>query len=629
MLLDLGRTQLMPNRTSYRELSDAARSVAELWRTMAAWSVLVWTAGLLVISPLSAFVLGRMLGRDAVISNEEILSWLVTPTGLGFVLLGLASALTLSVAQFGGLSRLVALHAGAATLSSAARALTSDLPAVFRFCLALAAAALALLAPLLAWVAVVYARLLREHDINYYLSARPPEWYRALALAVPAALVWAILVAWLLVRMLPALPAFFDGHRPARAAVAVGWRLSRGRFAVLITRLGAAAVSLAVVRAALTGTAFLLASAVVGRVANGSASLRPVLIATAACAAVTGALDLIVTFLGFAWLSALLTRFYLEAVSDAGVQPASDQVTHMPTTWFLGRRFALVIAGAVAVNAAVTFATLESTSETPDFLVIAHRAGALHAPENTLLALERAIDGGADMAEIDVQRTKDGVVVVNHDADLMRVARDPRTIAGTNYAAFAGVRQGQDDGSPADERRLARLDEFLDRSRGRINLAIELKYYDWDPLLATQVLSEIRAKGLEQVMIISLSLQAIEQVRSLAPEMATGYLSSVSLGSLSRLPVTALALSRQRSTVEVIREAHERGLKVYVWTVNDAGGMIEMIGRGADGIITDDPIVASRVRDELKSLTSTELVLLRFSDALTNEEAKDEIPGVQ
>ncbi len=143
-----------------------------------------------------------------------------------------------------------------------------------------------------------------------------------------------------------------------------------------------------------------------------------------------------VTFLGFAWLSALLTRFYLEAVSDAGVQAAAAQVTHVPTTWLSGRRIALVIAGAAAVNAAVTFTTLESTSETPEFLVIAHRAGALHAPENTLLALERAIDGGADMAEIDVQRTKDGVVVVNHDADLMRVARDPRTIAGTNYAAL-------------------------------------------------------------------------------------------------------------------------------------------------------------------------------------------------
>jgi glycerophosphoryl diester phosphodiesterase len=567
-----------------------------------------------------------MLGPVGVISNEEILSWVVTPAGMGFVLLGLASALTLSVAQFGGLSRLVASRGHAATLPSAAIALTTGLPAVFRFCLVVVAAALALLVPLLAWVAVVYTRLLREHDINYYLSARPPEWDRALALALPAVIVWVIVVVWLLVRALPALPAFFDGHRPARTALAVGWQLSRGQFATLFTRLGAAVIVLTVVRAALAGTTFLLASAVVDAIARASTSLRPVLIATAAFAAVTGVLDLIVTFLGFAWLSALLTRFYLAEIREGDGRPNAVPAT----TWFTGRRIVLVTAAGVAVNAAATFTALEITSEPPEFLVIAHRAGALHAPENTLLALERAIKSGADMAEIDVQRTKDGVVVVIHDADLMRVARDPRAIGGTEYAAFAGVRQGRDDGSPPDERRLARLEEFLERARGRIGLAVELKYYGWDPLLAPQVLSEIRARGLEQqIMIISLSLQAIEQVRTLEPEIATGYLSSVSLGSLNQLPVTALALSRQRSTAPVIRDAHAHGLEVYVWTVNDTGGMIEMIGRGADGIITDDPTVAARVRDELKALTSTELLLLRFSDALTDEEAKDEIPGVQ
>jgi glycerophosphoryl diester phosphodiesterase len=234
------------------------------------------------------------------------------------------------------------------------------------------------------------------------------------------------------------------------------------------------------------------------------------------------------------------------------------------------------------------------------------------------------------MAEIDVQRTRDGVVVVNHDADLMRMAQDPRKIAATDYDDFAGARLGQDDESAADERRLARLDEFLDRASDRIRLAIELKYYGWDAELAPQVVSEIRARHAEQrVMLISLSLQAIEQVRGLAPDIASGYLSSVSVGALDRLPVKALALSRQRSTAGVIGEAHARGLEVYVWTVNDAAGMIEMIGRGADGIITDDPAIAARVRDELQSLTSTQLLLLRFSDALTDEEDRDEMPTVQ
>ena len=596
---------------------------------MAAWSVLVWAVGLLLLSPLTAFVLGRLLGADGVISNEEVVSWLLTPGGIAFLLWALASALTLSVAQFGGLFRLITTElARKATLGRAVLALTTGLPAVFRFCVATVAVALALLAPLLLWVAFLYRGMLHDHDINYYLAARPPEFYRALGLAIPVALVWAIGVVGLFVRILPALPAFFDGHRPARTAAAFAWGISRRRFWPLLSRLGGAVLIIGATRAALGGALFFVGSAIVDRISATSTSLQPVIVATAAAGAIGAGVDLVVTFLGFAWLSALLTAFYVE---EAGTTPerAEPAPTAAPA-WAAGRHVALLIAGALVVNAGATLTTLERTAASPEFLVIAHRAGAHDGPENTLLALDRAIEAGADMAEIDVQRTRDGVVVVNHDADLMRMARDPRKIAATDFADFAGARLGAADESPADDRRLARLDDFLDRAGSRIRLAIELKYYGWDAELAPQVVSEIRARHAEQrVMLISLSLQAIEQARSLAPDIPSGYLSSVSVGSLDTLPVKALALSRQRSTAQTIGDAHARRLQVYVWTLNDASGMVEMIGRGADGIITDDPKIAVRVRNEIRSLTSTELLLLRFSDALTDEEERDEVPAIQ
>jgi glycerophosphoryl diester phosphodiesterase len=609
-------------------LIDAARVVGRLWRPMAAWSVLVWAVGLLLLSPLSAFVLGRLLGADGVISNEKVLSWLLTPGGIAFLLWALASALTLSVAQFGGLFRLITTErARSATLGRAVLALTTALPSVFRFCVATVAVALALLAPLLLWVAFLYRWFLHDHDINYYLAARPPEFYRALGLALPFAVIWAVAVVWLFVRILLALPAFFDGHRPARTAAAFGWGVSRRCFWTLLSRLGGAALIIGATRGALGGTLFLIASAIVDRVSATSTSLQPVIVATAVAGAIGAGLDVVVTFLGFAWLSALLTAFYVEEADTAASR--AEPAVIAPPAWAAGRYVAVLIAGALIVNAGATLTTLERTAASPDFLVIAHRAGAHDGPENTLLALERAIESRADMAEIDVQRTKDGVVVVNHDADLMRMARDPRKIAMTDYADFANARLGHDD-DRSDDRRLARLDQFLERAHGRIRLAIELKYYGWDEQLGPQVVSEIRARHAEaDVMLISLSLQAIEQVRRLAPEIESGYLSSVSVGSLDGLPVKALALSRQRSTAQTISDAHARRLQVYVWTLNDASGMVEMIGRGADGIITDAPRVAVRVRNELRTMTSTELLLLRFSDALTDEEQRDEVPSIQ
>ena len=71
--------------------------------------------------------------------------------------------------------------------------------------------------------------------------------------------------------------------------------------------------------------------------------------------------------------------------------------------------------------------------------IIAHRAGAHHAPENTLAALEIAVRQKADSAEIDVQRTLDGTVVVVHDQDLMKSARDPRRIGQTTYRDLSQV----------------------------------------------------------------------------------------------------------------------------------------------------------------------------------------------
>jgi glycerophosphoryl diester phosphodiesterase len=610
-------------------LIEAAGVVRRLWRPMAAWSVLVWAVGLLLLSPLTAFVFARLLGADGVISNEEVLSWLLTPSGITFLLWALASALTLSVAQFGGLFRLITTErARKATLGRAVLALTTALPSVFRFCVATVAVTLALLAPLLLWVAFLYRRFLHDHDINYYLAARPPEFYRALGFAIPVAIVWAGVVIWLFVRILPALPAFFDGHRPARTAAAFGWGVSRRHFWTLLSRLGGAVLIIGTTRGVLGGTLFLIASSIVDRISAASTALQPVIVATAVAGAIGAGVDVVVTFLGFAWLSALLTAFYVDEAGAAS--PRAEPAASAPPAWAAGRYVAALIAGALVVNAGATLITLERTAASPDFLVIAHRAGAHDGPENTLLALDRAIEAGADMAEIDVQRTRDGVVVVNHDADLMRMARDPRKIATTDFADFAGARLGRDGDPAPDERRLARLDEFLDRAGSRIRLAIELKYYGWDAELGPQVVSEIRARHAEQrVMIISLSLQAIEQVRGLAPDIPSGYLSSVSVGSLDGLPVNALALSRQRSTAQTIGDAHARRLEVYVWTLNDASGMVEMIGRGADGIITDAPKIAVRVRNEMRSLTSTELLLLRFSDALTDEEERDEVPAVQ
>jgi glycerophosphoryl diester phosphodiesterase len=260
--------------------------------------------------------------------------------------------------------------------------------------------------------------------------------------------------------------------------------------------------------------------------------------------------------------------------------------------------------------------------------IVAHRAGPSPSPENTLAALERGIAAGADWAEIDVQLTQDHVPVVVHDVDLMRVAGNPRRISRVDYRDVTGLVQRPDDGTPPSERRIATLEDFLERARGRIGLVLELKYYGWDPGLAAEVAGVLRESGTEDgVMVMSLELRAVRQLRRMEMEAPVGYAAAAAVGDATRLPVDFLSLSRRAATPSLMRSARRRGIGVHVWTVNRAPEMAEVIQEGADGLVTDRPGLAVRVREELEGMTAVSRLLLRFGLALAEEEGGPDEPG--
>jgi glycerophosphoryl diester phosphodiesterase len=195
----------------------------------------------------------------------------------------------------------------------------------------------------------------------------------------------------------------------------------------------------------------------------------------------------------------------------------------------------------------------------------------------------------------------------------MRVAGVPLRIATSSMEelrqADIGVRLGPEHAGE----RLATLEEFIEAAGDRIGLAIELKYYGWDERLAGRVIEVVRRSGIEKTCeILSLEAKAISQVRRLAPEIRLGYLSSVAVGDLSRLDVDYLALADRVATSRLIGAAHDRGLDIYVWTLNSSDGVSDAIDRGADGIITDAPSLVGEVLEERSALSPTERLLLRF-----------------
>src|SRR5262249_23806418 len=129
--------------------------------------------------------------------------------------------------------------------------------------------------------------------------------------------------------------------------------------------------------------------------------------------------------------------------------------------------------------------------------VTAHRGHSRAAPENTLSAIRKAIASGADYAEVDVQQTADGVVVLLHDSDLKRWAGDPRRVGELPFDEVRKLDVGNWFGPAFVGERVPTLAEVIGLYRGRIKLNVELKVYGPDQRLALEVARLLREHDFE------------------------------------------------------------------------------------------------------------------------------------
>jgi glycerophosphoryl diester phosphodiesterase len=595
-----------------------------LWRPMILWTLLVWVSVALLLVPLASALLGAAIfrGDRLAVANVDLASWLLHPLGLLYALLAGGLAIIVAVVRYAGLFRIITddLEGTEVSVRQTLLEILPDLPALFKVCVLSIAGAAVLLAPLAAGLGGIYLLVLGEFDINYYLIEQPPEWRRALILAVGWAALWAVGAVYVVLHTLPTLPAYLDGHRPIGKALRESWRLTRGQVLRILWLVILTAGAWWLIRATAQAALFVTAGRAVIGVEAVASSVTAVALAMGAYAVVSFLTDAAVSFVGFAFVSTLLTKFYHENTDLHAAAPATPpgwrklprRAAGVIRTWMHPRRLAPLAGVLLFASGGLAAFVLNEVGQEREVIITAHRAGALLAPENTLAALEAAIEAGAHFAEIDVQRTRDGEVVVVHDADLMRVAGDPRRIAAVNFEDIAGLVQGRSE-HPPEERLVATLDQFLDRSRGRIGLNIELKYYGPDPALADSVVSKVRQRGMEdEVVIMALELDAVRQVARLAPDIPVGYVAAVAAGNLHRLPVDFLALSRPLASGPLLRASRARGIEVHVWTLNAAPAIREAVERGVDGIITDDPGLVRQIAEEFAQLSVAERLLLRL-----------------
>jgi len=254
---------------------------------------------------------------------------------------------------------------------------------------------------------------------------------------------------------------------------------------------------------------------------------------------------------------------------------------------------------AFAVCWCVMTATIGHAADapTPRPLVVAHRGFSWVAPENTLAAYRKAIEIQAEMAECDVQLSRDGVVVCMHDDTLERTTNGTGGVRDKTLVELQQLDAGSWKGPEYIGERIPTLVELLRLVDGRLRLVIEIK----QPGIEREVIATIAEAGVapESVMIFSFDYDTVRQIAVLEPLLPTTWLinelpddppSRDRLVRQSlRARVNAIGLSKDHVDAGFVRRAKSCGLPVFVWTVNEVDQMRRLIAQGVDAIITDRP----------------------------------------
>ncbi len=237
---------------------------------------------------------------------------------------------------------------------------------------------------------------------------------------------------------------------------------------------------------------------------------------------------------------------------------------------------------------------------TPPYF-FAHRGASAYAPENTLAAFELAVQQGAPAIEFDVKVTSDGHVVIIHDQTVDRTTNGTGQVTKTSLAALRELDAGckaKWHFSPREK--IPTLDEVFEAVGKKVFMNVELTNYatPFDALVP-KVADLVKKHGLEKrVMFSSFFPHNLMAAARLLPDVPRGQLFlGAGAGWWQRawgrlISVQAEHPWKEDVTANYIENAHARGRRVQVYTVNTPEDMRQMRKLGVDAIFTDDPLAA-------------------------------------
>ena len=243
--------------------------------------------------------------------------------------------------------------------------------------------------------------------------------------------------------------------------------------------------------------------------------------------------------------------------------------------------------------------------------VVGHRGNSSVAPENTLSAYCSCIEVGAHGGECDLYRTKDGVLVLQHDLTLNRNVRNAQgapvsgKIADYSLAELRTMDFGVWKGKQFKGEKIATLEEYLDLLKGTTCApVIELNQLGQE----VDTIAAVRARKMEkEAVIIAFDENVIKSCRRLAPEIKAAWLCGKRrresldqyadriIATLKKINTTYIDLEHSAATPEFVKKLHDAGITVMVWTADDPARIKALFDMGVDSVTTNVPATALEI----------------------------------
>jgi glycerophosphoryl diester phosphodiesterase len=243
----------------------------------------------------------------------------------------------------------------------------------------------------------------------------------------------------------------------------------------------------------------------------------------------------------------------------------------------------------------------------PAVVTVAHRGASGYRPENTLESVRLGIRQDADLVEVDVQQTKDGVLVVMHDTTLKRTTdveqlfpdRGPWRIADFTYAEIQKLDAGSWFDANYQGVRVPTLAEVLDELDGTgVGLLLEAKAPSRYPGVGRRIAEELSSRdgwadGSRRLIVCSFDWAFIKDYKRRMPHTRVAVIGTPRYRNLAKIAEYADLVNPQFGTVSAtyLRRVHQLGMQSFSWTVDDPAEMRKLLDMGTDGVITNQPDV--------------------------------------